>query len=92
MAESTTLARPYAKAAFQTARQDSALEEWSAMLGLSAAVAGQATVSSVLSDPSLSNEQIAKALIPNSSISTISNPYSKFYSYILRINTNNSTI
>jgi len=63
MAESTTLARPYAKAAFQTARQDSALEEWSAMLGLSAAVAGQATVSSVLSDPSLSNEQIAKALI-----------------------------
>ena len=63
MAESTTLARPYAKAAFQTARQDSALEEWSAMLGLSAAVAGQASVSSVLSDPSLSNEQIAKALI-----------------------------
>jgi F-type H+-transporting ATPase subunit delta len=63
MAESTTLARPYAKAAFQTARQDSALEEWSAMLSLSSAVAGQASVSSVLSDPSLSNEQIAKALI-----------------------------
>jgi F-type H+-transporting ATPase subunit delta len=63
MAESTTLARPYAKAAFQTARQDSALEEWSAMLGLSSAVAGQASVSSVLSDPSLSNAQIAKALI-----------------------------
>ena len=34
MAESTTLARPYAKAAFQTARQDSALEEWSAMAWL----------------------------------------------------------
>jgi F-type H+-transporting ATPase subunit delta len=63
MAESTTLARPYAKAAFQVARQDSALKEWSTMLGLSAAVAGHASVSIVLSDPSLSSEQIANALI-----------------------------
>ena len=37
MAELTTLARPYAKAAFQSALDDSALDNWSAMLTTAAA-------------------------------------------------------
>lgn len=63
MAETTTLARPYAKAAFEVAKQDNALEQWSKMLTLTAAVTGQDSVSSVLRDPSLSAEQIAKNFI-----------------------------
>ena len=36
MAELITLARPYAKAAFETALQDDALDKWSNMIALSA--------------------------------------------------------
>lgn len=39
MAESITLARPYAKAAFERARAEDALADWSDMLGLAAAIA-----------------------------------------------------
>ena len=46
MAELITLARPYAKAAFETALQDGALDKWSSMIALSAAVAGEEGVSS----------------------------------------------
>ena len=48
MAETTTLARPYAKAAFEVAKQDSALDQWSKMLALTAAVSDQDSVGSVL--------------------------------------------
>jgi len=63
MAETTTLARPYAKAAFEVALQDKALDQWSKMLGLSAAVAGQESVNAVLKDPSLSSAQIADSFV-----------------------------
>lgn len=63
MAELITLARPYAKAAFEVALQESGLDKWSNMLALSAAVSGDAEVSTVLSSPSLSSEQIANAFI-----------------------------
>ena len=63
MAESTTLARPYAKAAFEVALQDSALDQWSKMLALAAAITAQDSVSSVLKDPSLSSDQIADSFI-----------------------------
>ena len=63
MAETTTLARPYAKAAFEVAKQDGALDQWSKMLALTAAVTGQDSVGSVLKDPSLSAEQISNAFI-----------------------------
>ena len=63
MAELITLARPYAKAAFETALQDDALDKWSSMIALSAAVAGEGGVSTFLSSPSLSSEQIAEAFV-----------------------------
>ena len=63
MAELTTLARPYARAAFEVALQDSALDEWSRMLSLSAEIAGQDEVSVVLASPSLSTEQISESFI-----------------------------
>ena len=63
MAELTTLARPFAKAAFEVAMEESALDSWSRMLSLSSALTANEKVRSVLSSPSLSSEQIAGVFI-----------------------------
>ena len=47
MAELTTLARPYAKAAFEYAQAHQQLASWSAMLGLAAEVSQDATLQRV---------------------------------------------
>ena len=48
MAELTTLARPYAKAAFEHAQAHQQLANWSAMLGLAAAVSQDDTMQRLL--------------------------------------------
>ena len=53
MAELTTIARPYAKAAFLFAKEQGALDKWEKMLGLAAAVAGDATMRAYLDQPEL---------------------------------------
>lgn len=53
MAELSTLARPYAKAAFEHAVAAGALPQWSAMLDLLAALATDSRVAGVLAAPSL---------------------------------------
>lgn len=63
MAELTTLARPYAKAAFEAALQSNALDAWSKMLALAAAVSGDEAVSSMLINPALSSVQVAQSFI-----------------------------
>lgn len=63
MAELSTLARPYAKAAFESAVADGSLDQWSAQLTTAAAVAGQDTIQKVLASPSLTSEQQAQAFI-----------------------------
>jgi len=63
VAELTTIARPYAKAAFEIALKDGSLDSWSKMLAVSAAIAGDDGISAVLSSPSLSAEQIAQSFI-----------------------------
>jgi len=60
MAELTTLARPYAKAAFEFADSSGELQKWSEMLALAAAVAQQDGVIRLLSSPSLTAEQKSK--------------------------------
>lgn len=62
MAELSTLARPYAKAAFEYARDHSALGDWSKQLATCAAVSTNADVKAVLDNPSLTNEQQAQTL------------------------------
>ena len=49
MSELTTIARPYAKAAFDFAIEQSAVEKWTEMLGFAAAVAEDETVKAYLS-------------------------------------------
>ena len=62
MAELSTLARPYARAAFEYAREHNALEEWSQQLTTAAAVVGENRLESVLDDPALTAEQQAQIL------------------------------
>ena len=59
MAELTTLARPYAKAAFEHAQAHQQLANWSAMLGLAAAVSQDDTMQRVLKAPRLTSAEKA---------------------------------
>jgi F-type H+-transporting ATPase subunit delta len=59
MAELTTLARPYAKAAFEYAMAGNALDSWSAMLALAASVSQQEKVARLLASPEASASQLA---------------------------------
>jgi F-type H+-transporting ATPase subunit delta len=63
MAELTTLARPYAKAAFEYAQAHQQLANWSAMLGLAAAVSIDDTMQRVLKAPRLTSTEKATAFI-----------------------------
>jgi len=58
MAEAATIARPYARAAFEFARDCKALAPWSEALGVAAALVLDARVSSALSSPNVSVDQI----------------------------------
>ena len=51
MAELSTLARPYAKAAFEYAREHDALAQWSEQLTTAAAVAADEGMEAVLRQP-----------------------------------------
>lgn len=68
MAEWITLARPYAKAAFdfalaQQAREPNALVEWSRQLNLAAAVVGNEKIVRAIQSPAFTTEQQAQTLI-----------------------------
>ncbi len=63
MAELSTLARPYAKAAFAFAREHRALPAWSAMLAMAATVAEEPQVAQKINTPSLSATDRATLLI-----------------------------
>jgi F-type H+-transporting ATPase subunit delta len=63
MAELSTLARPYAKAAFEFADSAGDLASWSQSLALAAAVAQQPNVVQLLSSPSVTADQQVTALI-----------------------------
>jgi len=62
MAELTTLARPYAKAAFEAAADSGNLNDWSENLSILAAVVNDQDVEAALSSPSLTGEQQAQLL------------------------------
>ncbi len=63
MAELTTLARPYAKAAFEYAQAHQQLAAWSAELGLAAAVSNDDTFQRVLKAPRLTSDEKADAFV-----------------------------
>jgi F-type H+-transporting ATPase subunit delta len=63
MAEPTTVARPYAQAAFKLADEAGALARWSEMLAALAAVAADPRVRQAADDPQLSDAQRAGLFI-----------------------------
>ncbi len=62
MAELSTIARPYAKAAFEYARDKRALPLWSESLSVAAAVVLNSDMEVVLGNPSLTADQQAQTL------------------------------
>ena len=62
MAESLTIARPYAQAAFLFASEHHTLKDWSEMLGLLAAVAADPVMSDMIDNPQLTEKQLAERI------------------------------
>ena len=63
MAENSTIARPYAQAAFDIANEKGDLKNWSDMLQLIAAVASDAVLSDMISNPSIEREKIVEIIV-----------------------------
>lgn len=59
MAEKATIARPYAKAAFESARQHKALERWTKVLATASSVVQDERVARLLSSPKVTSEQLS---------------------------------
>ncbi len=64
MAQSITLARPYARAAFELAHASGALAAWSQALGFAAAVASDARVAGLGNDPRVQPAQLVALHLP----------------------------
>lgn len=62
MNEPTTLARPYARAAFDYARNAGELDTWAAGLATLAAITAEPKVAGMLRDPALTGDQRAEKL------------------------------
>jgi F-type H+-transporting ATPase subunit delta len=63
MADRSTIARPYARAAFEEARKDGGLGPWFDALTNGAAVVQDARVESLLGDPTVTPPQLAQLVI-----------------------------
>jgi F-type H+-transporting ATPase subunit delta len=63
MAESTTIARPYAEAAFALAREQNALEAWSQMLRLATTIVKDPRVAAALDNPRLGSPEKESLLL-----------------------------
>ena len=62
MSSLTTLARPYAKAAFSLAQEAGALDSWQSTLDLASQIAGDPAVAAVLGNPLVSPGQAISLL------------------------------
>lgn len=63
MAEISTLARPYAKAVFELARDEGKLAEWSALLAGVAAAVSDKQVAAAIGHPAVGRGQLADVLV-----------------------------
>jgi F-type H+-transporting ATPase subunit delta len=59
VAERATIARPYAKAAFEAAREANALAAWSQGIALAAAIVADPRVAELVKNPELESSQVA---------------------------------
>ncbi len=64
MSNALTLARPYARAAFELARSQNALGSWADKLGFAAQVAADPRVTSLFGDPRVAESDLVALLLP----------------------------
>jgi len=64
MSEALTLARPYARAAFESARGGNALGAWSNKLAFAAQAVVDARLTTLIGDPRLGNADLVALLLP----------------------------
>ncbi len=62
MSDFETVARPYARALFELAREEDRLGYWSELLGAAAAVVANDSMQQLIASPSMEEEQIAELL------------------------------
>ena len=60
MAEKSTIARPYAQAAFSMAESQGNLKKWSDMLQLIAVVASDDAMQDLIDNPSIDNDKLVE--------------------------------
>jgi F-type H+-transporting ATPase subunit delta len=63
MAETRTIARPYALAAFKQAKAEGKLAEWSEMISLLVTIAADPLMRGFISSPKVKSEQLAEVII-----------------------------
>jgi len=63
MAEISTIARPYAVAAYQLAKDTKSLDKWSEMLGLVSAVVSNPTMQSFVNDPKITADVLLTSIL-----------------------------
>ncbi|NIR29714.1 MAG: F0F1 ATP synthase subunit delta [Gammaproteobacteria bacterium] len=61
--EKTTLARPYAEAAFEQARDEGRLDAWSEVLRFLRAVVSERTMAGIIADPRLERSKLEKLVL-----------------------------
>jgi F-type H+-transporting ATPase subunit delta len=72
MSQALTVARPYARAAFTTARDEGNLAAWSQALGFAARVAADPRVAALLPNPGLQHADAVALLAPEGASETFS--------------------
>lgn len=65
MSQRLTLARPYARAAYQVSRENGSTSAWSEALAFAARVAADPRVDNLLGDPRLTRADAVKLLLPD---------------------------
>ena len=68
MSQAITLARPYARAAFQLAQAQGALPKWSGLLGFAAQVAAHPEVQALIGHPRVTAADLAKLVLPKGEV------------------------
>jgi F-type H+-transporting ATPase subunit delta len=63
MAENSTIARPYAQAVFELAKEQGRLQQWSEMLQLAAMVVADANVKSLIGNPRVDKQQLMDLIL-----------------------------
>lgn len=68
MSNASTLARPYARAAFSLAREHGRLAPWSNLLGFAASIAADPRVGALLGHPRLGRDEAIALLLPEGDV------------------------